>query len=80
MTRHTKLFRSKLSAELAPDTEVEKLLLGEYGSVFVAGPAVVAPRKIVFADQADVLSFQESVEIMSAQIGGFQMELQTAAM
>jgi hypothetical protein len=80
MTRHTKLFRSKLSAELAADTEVEELLLREYGSVFVAGPAVVAPRKIVFADQADVLSFQESVEIMSARIGGFQMELQAAAM
>ena len=80
MTRQTDLFHSKLSSTLAVETGVEKLLLREYGSVFVAGPAVVPPPKIVFADQADVLAFQETVDIQAAEVGGFQMELQAAAM
>ena len=40
MTRQTDLFHSKLSSTLAVETGVEKLLLREYGSVFVAEAAL----------------------------------------
>ena len=74
------LFLSNLPPDLTVETDVERLLLREYGSVFVAGTSVTPPPKIVFADQADVIAFQESVERPPAEIGGFEMELQAAAM
>ena len=74
------LFLSNLPPDLTAESDVERLLLREYGSVFVAGASVAPPPKIVFADQAEVRTFHESVERMAAVIGGFEMELQAAAM
>lgn len=62
------------------DSDVERLLLAEYGSVFVARCGAVPPYRIVFADQGEVAEFQASLSISSETIGGFPMELQTAAM
>ena len=56
------------------------LLLREYGSVFAARGGAVPPPKIVFADQSEVIAFQNGVEIRSTVIGGFDLELQAAAM
>ena len=80
MSRQTPLFLSNLPAGLIVETDVEKLLLREYGSVFVAGNAAIPPPKIVFADQLDVLSFQNALDSVAARIGGFEMELQAPAM
>ena len=65
------LFLSNLPPHLTVETDVERLLLREYGSVFVAGTSVTPPPKIVFADQADVIAFQEIVERMPTEIGGW---------
>ncbi len=59
---------------------VEQRLLPEYGGVFAARGGVVAPNKIVFRDEKEVAEFQNGVSIKKAEIGGFELELQTAAM
>src|SRR5689334_16390522 len=58
----------------------EQLLLREYGAVFVARGGVVPPDRIVFADSDEVERFQRQVEVSGESIGGFYLELQTAAM
>ena len=73
-------FTSQIPPTVKAESDVERLLLREYGSVFVARGGATPPPKIVFADQADVIEFQSSVEIRSAVIGGFMLELQAAAM
>jgi len=79
MTNSSDLFYSNLPAGIQGETDVEKLLLREYGSVFLARGGAVPPSKIVFADQFDVLGFQEGVEIDKVELGGLEMELQAAA-
>lgn len=64
----------------APKNDVEKKLLTEYGAVFVARGGAKAPEKIVFLDQADVTKFQSSLSTSRINIGGHDLELQTAAM
>ena len=59
---------------------IELRLLQEYGSVFLSRGGVVPPPKIVFRDHADVGAFQNSVATSVETIGGFEIELQTAAM
>ena len=61
-------------------SDVESLLLREYGAVFVTRGGATPPPKIIFADQNDVAAFQGSVPVGSAVIGGFLMELQAPAM
>lgn len=61
-------------------SNVEELLLREYGSVFLARGGAVPPTKVVFRDEADVSGFQDRLEIDSENIGGFTMEFQAAAM
>jgi len=60
-----------------PTDDVSKLLLREYGSVFVTKAA--PPTKIVFKDENDVTSFQKGVERESASIGGSTVTLQKPA-
>lgn len=62
-----------------PADDVGRRLLNEYGAMFVAR-GVTAPTKIVFKDEAEVSAFQYTLQIGTENIGGFPMELQTAAM
>ena len=80
MTSASKRFAGQLPSTVNPISDVETLLLREYGAVFVAKGGVTPPSTIVFADEAEVRDFQESVEINGARIGGFELELQAAAM
>ncbi len=73
-------FLSLLPPTVNARSDVEMLLLREYGSVFIARGGATPPPKIVFADQAEVIEFQTIVEIRSAVIGDFELELQAAAM
>lgn len=61
-----------------PTDDVSRLLLREYGSVFVT--KATPPTKIVFEDENDVAAFQKSVERESASIGGSTVTLQKPAM
>lgn len=58
-------------------TDVERLLLAEYGSVFVARCA--APPFIVFEDERQVDEFQRSVPTSEFTLGGLTFFLQEAA-
>ena len=59
---------------------VEKRILDEYGAVFVARGGAVAPSQIIFKNEREVSSFQKGVSITRKNIGGLELELQTAAM
>lgn len=63
-----------------PTDDAGRLLLKEYGAVFVARGGVTPPNTVVFRDQTEVSSFQNSLKTSSENIGGFTLELQTAAM
>lgn len=59
---------------------VTQLLLREYGSVFVAGNGVVPPPVVVFPDADAVDAYQQTLDKQTANIGGFDLTLQRAAM
>ncbi|HEX6279207.1 MAG TPA: hypothetical protein VFZ49_04245, partial [Pyrinomonadaceae bacterium] len=63
-----------------PTDDAGRLLLKEYGAVFLARGGVTPPRKVVFKDQAEVSLFQSSLRISKHLIGGFDLELQSDAM
>lgn len=63
---------------VAPADDVGKLLLKEYGSVFVT--RATAPTKVIFRDEADVSAFQSGLSTTTEQIGGHSITLQSAAM
>lgn len=63
-----------------PSDDAARTLYKEYGAVFVAKGGVIAPRKVVFRDSADVFAFQATLSTASETLGGLQLELQTAAM
>ena len=65
---------------LMPDDAAERVLLREYGAVFVARGGVIAPNKIVFKDEDEVAEFQSRLSIGQARIGDYDLELQAAAM
>jgi hypothetical protein len=64
----------------APTDDAGRLLLKEYGAVFMARGGVTPPKTVVFRDQAEVTAFQNSLKTSSESIGGFNLELQAAAM
>lgn len=75
------IFISNLPAGFAaPATSVEHRLMHEYGGIFVARNGAVAPSKIVFENEKEVTAFQAGLDIAAANIGGFDLELQSAAM
>ena len=59
---------------------VEKRILEEYGAIFAARGGAIAPDKIIFRNDREVSAFQKRVSIAKENIGGFDLELQTAAM
>lgn len=62
------------------DSYPERLLLREYGAVFVARGGAIPPDRIVFADSAEVSRFQATLEVSHQTIGDFSMQLQAPAM
>jgi len=65
---------------LMPTDEVGKLILREYGSLYVAREGVVPPRTTVFQNEEEVDKFQSSVSIAPGLLAGTRLELQKAAM
>ena len=63
-----------------PSDDVGKLLLKEYGSVFVARGGATPPPIVVFRDDASVATFQGSLVKTGDTVGGVRIELQAAAM
>ncbi|MEQ1765546.1 MAG: hypothetical protein ABL984_20630 [Pyrinomonadaceae bacterium] len=63
-----------------PNDDAGRLLLREYGAVFLARGGATPPKKVVYKDEADVVAFQNTLERSSETIGGTRIELQTAAM
>jgi hypothetical protein len=62
-----------------PGDDSSRLLLREYGSLFVAH-GVTVPRKIVFVDDSDVANFQSTAGSTTETIGGIKVQLQKPAM
>ena len=63
-----------------PSDDAGRLLLREYGAVFLARNGGVPPKKVVFRDEADVAAFQATLKQSSASMGGYNVVLQEAAM
>ena len=68
------------SGFVQPTDSVGKLLLREYGSVFVARGGATPPTNVIFRDESAVSSFQSSLSKSSEKIGAQTLELQSAAM
>lgn len=74
-------FKANLTTEFRmPSENVGEKLLEEYGALFVAGNGAISPKQVIFKNEAEVLRFQASVSKEKTTIGGFQIELQAAAM
>ena|GEM_PF-655522 len=63
-----------------PSDSAGNLLMREYGAVFVARGGVTPPKKVVFRDEDEVLTFQASFKSSQLMIGKDRIELQTSAM
>ncbi|MBK9527258.1 MAG: hypothetical protein IPO41_02825 [Acidobacteria bacterium] len=63
-----------------PRDDAGRLLLREYGAVFLARGGATPPKKVVYRDEADVVAFQNTLKRSTEIIGGTRIELQTAAM
>jgi hypothetical protein len=63
-----------------PTDDVGLKLLSEYGSICLTSSGATPPNKIFFRDESEVSSFQSSLQKSSETIGGFNIELQSAAM
>jgi hypothetical protein len=63
-----------------PNDDVGRKLLEEYGAVFVARGGAIPPSIVIFENERQVTEFQSSVGKSREHIGGFKIELQTAAM
>lgn len=80
-TSPSKSYLDNLPSDFSqPTDDAGKLLLREYGSVFVSRGGTTPPKKVVFKDQADVIAYQAGVQRSSESIGGMTMTLQTPAM
>ncbi len=74
-------FRTHLPEKFQlPKSVVGKKILKEYGALFIAGRGVTVPDRVIFKDEEEVSVWQSSVETSRANIAGFEIELQTAAM
>jgi hypothetical protein len=74
-------FYANLPADFnLPEDSVGQRILKEYGALFVAGAKAIPPKTIIFRDESEVTAFQQSVAKAKENIGGFEIEIQTAAM
>lgn len=62
----------------AVSSAVERRLFSEYGAVFAT--AATPPPTVIFANASEVEQFQASLKVCRAQIGDFEIELQSQAM
>lgn len=77
----TAKFTENLPAKFnLPKSNVEKILFAEYGAIFAAANGAIPPETVIFKDDAEVDKWQRSVKKEQEIVGGFQIELQTAAM
>ena len=73
-------FRANLPPGFSePDDDAGRLLLREYGAVFVCRGGVTPPTRVVFKDENEVTAFQNSLKSEKISLGGFTLELQSAA-
>lgn len=63
-----------------PTDAVGQRLLKEYGALFVARGGATPPPTVIFKSEAEVSAFQNNLQKSKKKIGGFDVELQTAAM
>jgi hypothetical protein len=75
------LFYKNLPRDFAmPRNDAERLLLREYGAVFVARGGATPPGRIVFEDETSVTAFQSGLSTSSEKFGALTATLQSAAM
>ena len=73
-------FASNLpSGFVQPQDEVGRKMMREYGAMFVA-KGVTPPSKLAFTSESEVSSFHSSVQSSTENVGGFSVQLQSAAM
>ena len=63
-----------------PRDFVGRRILIEYGAMFVARSGAVPPNTVIFKNEAEVSVFQAGLSKATENLGGFNIELQTAAM
>lgn len=63
-----------------PTDDAGRLLLREYGAVYLARGGAIPPTKVVFRDESDVTAYQSKLDRSTRTIGGIKVELQSAAM
>ncbi len=63
-----------------PTDAVGQRLLKEYGALFIARSGAIPPKTVIFKSERDVSAYQKSLSKSKENIGGFALELQTAAM
>ncbi len=63
-----------------PSDGVGQRMLKEYGSLFVARGGATPPNTVIFKNEAEVSSYQSGLAKASENLGGFNIELQAAAM
>ena len=63
-----------------PTDAVGQKMLKEYGTMFVAKGGATPPPTVVFKNEAEVSGWQSGVAKTSENLGGFNIELQSAAM
>ncbi len=77
----TRRFKAHLPANFQiPRDAVGRRIFKEYGALFVAGGGAIAPNTVIFKSEAEVAAFQACVSKARESIGGFEVELQKAAM
>src|SRR3954454_3648253 len=70
----------KLSDIYDPTDRVKMRVLSEYGAVMLATNGATPPDKIIFQNNFEVDEFQRSIATKEGTIGGYSVELQSAAM
>ncbi len=63
-----------------PTDAVGQRILKEYGALFVARGGATPPNTPIFKNEAEVSSYQSGLSKSSETLGGFNIELQAAAM
>ena len=63
-----------------PTDAVGQRILREYGALFVARGGAIPPNTVIFKNESEVSSYQSSLSESSENLGGFNIELQEAAM
>jgi len=76
-----KKYIAKLPNEFKVPTEsVGQRILKEYGALFVARGGAIPPNTVIFKNEAEVSAYQSGLAKEDENLGGFNIELQAAAM